>query len=313
MFDSVKKLKPRLLFIALTQNGIIFSKKRFAKLAEIAYDTAYKIFLEVGTVLDSVLASKTETVASALFIDAFLKRSRYTPAGQHPRAEEDAMEEMTRGAGGRHGSLAGHRMPVGQSLSAEPRSSAGQSLPAEPSSSDGDVPVGEELPAGSALAADDGSTKAIEDAISALTGQDSDLQARAMTIYSHISERQTSFEELHYKTNLPTGSINAAITILLLAGLVTENGSYFSRIARTRRPAQSFDVLEAVEAFLSQVRAVFHGISRKNLQKYLAYLSFLGLGKRSSISLLDECLRFRSIDENDTTFYVTPLVVTICT
>ncbi|MBZ0187644.1 MAG: hypothetical protein K8F91_15465, partial [Candidatus Obscuribacterales bacterium] len=65
-----------------------------SKLTEIAYATAHEIFKRLTTVIENNRSPDAHCVGSELFVEIFSKRSRETPAREHPRAEQDEMERL---------------------------------------------------------------------------------------------------------------------------------------------------------------------------------------------------------------------------
>ena len=97
----MKKAKPRLAIIWLAQRGFLLSSKQLSLYFEVSQSSAHQIRLWLSQLIDSQYKdSNCEYVHSEQFKRAICKRSRETPAREHPRkeiesAQIDANEKKT--------------------------------------------------------------------------------------------------------------------------------------------------------------------------------------------------------------------------
>ena len=95
-FHNARRPKAYLGAIRLVETGIEFSAHMLAKLANVAYDTAWEILKKIDVILKKSLDAKAALLPSKLFEDIFRKRSRLTPAKEHPREEQRVAEREMR-------------------------------------------------------------------------------------------------------------------------------------------------------------------------------------------------------------------------
>ena len=88
-FHRIKRPKAWLGAIWLMEHGLILSSSRFHKLAGIAQSSALQIFKKIAMVIQSHMDEEALSIDSSCFGPVFCKRSRETPAREHPRAEQE--------------------------------------------------------------------------------------------------------------------------------------------------------------------------------------------------------------------------------
>ena len=91
-FHRVRLPKAWLAAIWFMEHGIILSSSQFHKVAGIAQSSALQIFKKLTMVMQSQMGENAPEVASANFRPVFCKRSRLTPAGEHPSAEQEEID-----------------------------------------------------------------------------------------------------------------------------------------------------------------------------------------------------------------------------
>ncbi len=96
-FHSIKRPRAWLAAIRLMEAGMVPSINQFHKLAAVAYDTAWKIYRKLGLVIADQLPADAADVHSSVFSQVICKRSRETPARQHPVAEVTAFDATSFG------------------------------------------------------------------------------------------------------------------------------------------------------------------------------------------------------------------------
>lgn len=97
-FDSIRKVRPWLAAIWFLEQGVSISTNRFHKLLGIAYSTAWMMHRKISFVLNSWMDTENQAlvVDSQRFAPAICKRSRETPANQHPHAEKTAIKTQVK-------------------------------------------------------------------------------------------------------------------------------------------------------------------------------------------------------------------------
>lgn len=77
--------------IYFKEHGQLFSASMFHTIVGVAQSTAHGIIKRIEIVQASLMQNDAALVASSNFMRVFCKRSRETPAREHPRAEEDVV------------------------------------------------------------------------------------------------------------------------------------------------------------------------------------------------------------------------------
>lgn len=95
-FHRIRFARHWLAAIWLRECGVTYSAHRLHALLQIAYATAHNAISLLNRVILKNMCREIEIVPSSLFTSVFGKRSRETPAGMHPAAEEDAVEVVPR-------------------------------------------------------------------------------------------------------------------------------------------------------------------------------------------------------------------------
>ncbi|MFN8655330.1 MAG: hypothetical protein U0105_03235 [Candidatus Obscuribacterales bacterium] len=86
-FHGIRRPRAYLLLIEMFAEGVFINTSQFQKEAQVAYSTALGIFKKLTMVIAGSMTDGAE-VPSHLFSPGFCKRSKVTPAGEHPRNEE---------------------------------------------------------------------------------------------------------------------------------------------------------------------------------------------------------------------------------
>jgi hypothetical protein len=92
-FHRIRLFRPWLAAIWMLENGVVMSASRFHKLVGIAYSSAFNILKKLATVIQNCSDDAVPVASSALFREIVCRRSRQTPRGEHPRTEEETLEE----------------------------------------------------------------------------------------------------------------------------------------------------------------------------------------------------------------------------
>lgn len=94
-FDHAHSMRGHLSAIWLLEQGIAFNAAELARMAAIATSSAWGILLRLSKVLEARASDKKETVSASLFVATICRRSRESPARQHPAAEFDGLAQST--------------------------------------------------------------------------------------------------------------------------------------------------------------------------------------------------------------------------
>jgi hypothetical protein len=240
----MRRPKPWLAIIWFFERGIVVSGWKLHELSGIAQSSAANLLRKFATVIRELLSDDVAAVSSALFVSVISKRSRETPAGKHPRAEEEFASTFSTGKK-LHSDAEKKTVSFPHDQSQPP-------LPARYENEDG----------AEAHSCDE------PDIVSDMERQ----------VYALLTENPMHFDALSYQTELPSGSLSAALTMLELDGLIERSvGDYFSR--KRRKPPNkdaiadsrvviSQQAAERVSEIMDFVSTTWRGISRKYLQNY---------------------------------------------
>ena len=95
LFAGVVKLRAWLALVWLKERGITISALRFSRLLEIAQSTALNIQKRLGMVVEESLDDSSTALPAQFLLPIINKRSKETPAQEHPRAElREGLEEV---------------------------------------------------------------------------------------------------------------------------------------------------------------------------------------------------------------------------
>lgn len=89
-FDGIKLVRPWLASIWLIEHGMVISANRLHELVDVAYSSAWEMLRKISLVLHAAMKEEDSalSVSSACFLAIVSRRSRSTPAEQHPQAEQ---------------------------------------------------------------------------------------------------------------------------------------------------------------------------------------------------------------------------------
>jgi hypothetical protein len=284
----MRRGKAWLAIIWFFEHGIAINGWKLHELSGVAQSSAFNLLKKFAAVIQDQLPEDAESASSALFSNTFTKRSRATPAGQHPRAEEEAI------------------VHTDGTLSARVDSESEPSL-----GTNG---------AGPAIAPSDSDDDGAITGVSAIEvpAIDDDNQRK---VYSMLSNEPTHFDTLCYKTELPTGTLGSALIMLELDGLIVRLiGEYYIRKVEDKSngcaPARvggdvSPQMSERVNEIINFVSATWKGISRKYLQNYVGVFWFITDTSSPRERLFAACLRSGPIKQQQVLSYLTPKMVRI--
>jgi DprA winged helix domain len=295
-FDRMRRPRSWLAIIWFSEQGVTINGWQLHELSGIASSSAANLLSKFATVMRGVLPDDATEIPSELFCSIFAKRSRETPAGKHPRAEEEAVQAAQRAE------------------QATGNSGIGEESPRLPS-------------AASAASQSPSDFCGNPDNIAAQTAPATDEQAlenaEQRKIYSMLCEQPIHFDLLCNQTGLPEGTLSGELTLLELNGLVERlNGDCYLRKAKEpsnnelqagKMASVSEQTAAKVSEIIGFIKVTWRGISRKYLQNYLGVFCFIRCDKAggSVVSLLDACLQSGPISYEETLAYVTPALVNL--
>ncbi len=295
-FHGIRLARPWLAAIWLLEHGVRLSSSKFHKLVGIAYSSALSIFKKLTSVIHSKLEGEALSMSSGHFAALFCKRSRETPAREHPIAEQREMERT---------------LPDSTTDCLNTNVPAPDSTDLTPSGIDAKLSTHwhyqantEELPLVGT------------DALN--TSHLKELSQTEKQVYQALSAEAIQFDSLCVRMAMPTGTLLATLMVLELAGHIKSlPGDRYIRCAPNSQPASYNDVasastLKTVTDIIMLVRSTFQGISRKYLQNYLSWhWCQTDRVRWQPGSLLTECIRFRRIPYKEILSYVSPPVIKV--
>lgn len=234
-FHRVRKVRPWLAALWFFEHGVTVNSNQFAKLLGVAYSSARNIFLRITKIIENHLPADTVSVPGSLFTSVISKRSRLTPANEHPAAEEEDQSAPTNG---------------GKPQDNQPNLVEKPNLVEQPNLVDQSNVVGQP----------------------SVADQPAHRNEVEKILLNIISETPTALEQLSQQAEMPIGNVCAALTMLEIDGVIKRLP--FDRYVTAAKSAPviqfSEDIMTAVTSALNFVSRKFHGVSRKCLQLYLA-------------------------------------------
>lgn len=264
------------------KQNIGISDNFFAELAGIAQSTAHGIFKKIDTVILDLLMEDAVNADADLFAEVFSKRSSETPARVEPSKERSAkkMED------GNEVDEADEVDEVDEADEVDER--------------DKEVERDE---------VDD-----LPDNVFVFLGQTAFPIADQKKVLRAMSEQPISFDNLRTSTGFAVGELGGILNWLELTGLIAPaGGNSFKRTGKVGGIDKIFPIDEAkLQKFFEHVRHVFHGVSRKHLQKFLArFWAFICEKFHNTDLLIRICAKHDYIDQASIRKFVTPDVVKV--
>lgn len=271
LFKKVRKFRPWLAAIYFIENGMPTTSCEFAKLLDVATSTALSIFKKISVVIESKLAENSELLPSMMFLPTFTRRSRETPAKMHPQAEELAASRKNKTAS---------------------THSLNQQKAVDPAISKSDLKK---------LRSMMGSVeKEIVQMLADGPKSINFLHANLKIEIEAVSAALANLEVFDVIQRLPGETYQQCALAHLLFGKAAK-GSAKELSAMKRRNA-------FVNEFSSLVKEFYGGISRKYLQNYLSlYWAYIDRDRWKEDTLMNLCVQFPEIGDNEILNYVTPL------
>jgi|GEM_PF-280602 len=276
LLARVKRFKPYLAAFLIREAGLIISAAAFARLADIHVATASNIQRKISmAILNCMEATDADAaaVAGRLFKDIIARRSRETPARMHPFAEEEEIESAQ----------------LDLNMDAAASEVSPDALPVSMESSE---------------AVDDGDVDPFEQAI--------------RVVYGLLSEIKICAEKLSLQANISIGRVNGALTMLELRGQAKQlpDGKFVRVITVPKVVLSDAESTYAARVGFSIgvaqniIGKVFHRVSRKALQLYLAAVwGVLDREKWGLCSIFQLCFEHPPITYSQLLHYVSPPIL----
>lgn len=288
LFHGMKNPRAWIIALKLQEARIFVSSCRFHKFVGVAQSTALQIFKKIFKVIESAYEDEETEISTGVFSRIFCKRSRETPEHEHPRSEQTKIDRF----------VAREARRARQEIVARLR---------EDAEIEGELDV-------------DGNSVVSAEQLQEmnLTPEDSltDIQLR---VFELIEYESISFDELLNQLNIDITHLSAALTILELAGLVRrEPGDHYVRC----KPGESFESQHdkrrrelrelSFDAIMFFIEKVYHGVSRKHIQKYVAsFWCFFDHENWNHGKLFAACSKHKTLTESEINQDVTPAFMKI--
>lgn len=307
-FERMRKPKAYLAALWLRSEQIGISSNRLARLVHIAQSTAFEIEKKIDKVIFEVMMEDAATVYSGHFRAIMTKRSHETPARQHAVAEQDLVDAQQRANS--------------QSAQDVPGSNRDPSTQNEGNESLFDDSVTEQNMEQSM----ETNSPTCEPGAARNSGKSETPQAERLQepqelrdlLLNTLSDTDAfHVDDLVEMLDVPVGLVLSALLDLQLEKKVIDVGAM--RYKKTKKDldllglAKFFDIDEkALEKFFNQVEHVFHGVSRKNLQFYLAWFwSLVGAVFKEPANLIRACASSKHLSRHDVRDFVTEPTVKV--
>lgn len=299
-FHRIRAIRAWFGAIWLMERGVTFSAFWLHKAFAVAYSTAWMILKKLSMVLHQSVPHDSSQLPSSLFKALFGRRSRETPAREHPREEQSEVERQ-------------HNRNVD-----EPNADRHTGRAAE----DNKQNHGREN-----MQMDGAEQTAQTDSHFNFNdkgnGNNNNNVAEPLEsqLLSLLSNKPVHAEELLGKTTAQSGDLSSALMLLEIQGLIKRlPGEFYVRIdglkTETNYDAASFDIAlkpenaSTLNGFKQSVQLIFHRISRKYLQLFIYnYWCQLDRKRWGEGALLDACLQSNFIEDHEVTNFVSPILV----
>lgn len=276
-FERMRSPRAWLAIIWFFEKGIAINGWKLHELSGIAQSSAFNLLKKFATLMRELLPADGETVSSELFSSLFAKRSRETPARQHPRTEQS-------------------EFPTAQACSAvSNHSDRGLgSVPDDPLSASRQATTVDEPEI------EDGAQRRTYSFLS------------DEPVHFDMLCQQTNLPAGHLGAALTMLEL-ADLIEPLIGNYYVRKLKKRSRASIQSGMAESFNEQTSarVSGIIDFILATWKGISRKYLQNYIGMYRFLAGNSQLRPSLLDICLQARPVAYKHIIVYVTPPMVTI--
>lgn len=280
-FERVRKLRAWFKAIWLFEKRVDLNSASLAELLEVSTSTSWKIIQTLQIVILGCMDhEKSSLYESFLFLAAVCKRSRETPAGAHPKAEQEVFDE--------------EELKGSHSESSELQTA----IDKFPEFNDAEH---------------------TDCSLSGETVQHFGESGTKDLVLSLLRNGNKSFDQLIDESGKEVPQLSVILLIMRLSGLVDRSfGDVYSltdkgRIAVIGSRQPDAAELKAASAAVQSIKQIFHGISRKYLELYLANHWFkLDHIHWSSGALLAACLKHGKVGIARIMEHVTPRCLPAC-
>lgn len=305
-FERLRKPRAYLAALWLRSEQIGISSNRFAKLVHIAQSTAFGIQKKIDTVIFEAMMEDAIGAYSGHFREIMTKRSSETPAREHAVSEQDLVDAEQRAKAQSRTKNSDRRSTSNDSRSTDHNSAQSKGNSESDHSTD---------------SAEAKSSAEAESSTEAESNPDFDQAAAEPELHDLILDLLSETNAVHAddlveSLDVPVGEILASLLELTLNKKVIDLGSlYFKKSKEDTNDllglAKFFDIDEkSLERFFAQVQHVFHGVSRKNLQLYLAWFwSLVSTAFKDPANLIAACSKFRHLTRHEVREFVTEPMV----
>ncbi len=290
LFEGIRNCRPWLLGVWLLEQGEAFSASLFAKVAGIAPATALVLLKKIKFVILKNMAN-TVLVNSTHLSEVICKRSKETPAKEHPLAEQIVIDERAR-----------------QNLA--------------PDTIDGMVEAAMDAIFQPVHNPKQVVGPIIVQSISILEDADNGKPpalvkwSNEKIAYRMLSKNSLNPDELCTSSGLSSAQISSALGMLEIAGFVERlPGDRYKPTSLAQTSACTANTNASNVDFVPIVNFIrdhYHGISRKYVQPYLACYGCIRDRKRwRRGALLRACVRSSPIPYSEVIAFVSPPLVQI--
>lgn len=239
--NNVERPDVWLAIVLLQGSGVPFSSSKLAILLKAANGTVKNARLKIAlATTDWMKEEEPHAVSSAEMIAIYDRHSLATPYHQHPRAEQQEMEERARERESVFANMH-HFAPPDHSETLSPTKT-------------------DEVP---------GNNECGDSSLDT-TGNAVDPKQEVLRL---LADGPLHFDILAVKTGLDVGTLNSLLTILELDGEIQSIGicRFASKCVRqSKKTILAPDIRQFIQDFIEFVKTYHHGISRKYVQLYMA-------------------------------------------
>jgi len=305
IYEDCRNPRPYLAVTYLLGKGITFNASQLARATHIATSTASVIYKKIQFVLTALMKDDKSVaeVNSSFFLEVMSKRSRRTPAQQHPAAEQAAFEDEVNAAAPQ--STAHNLSPL---VDEPPRELTeveqtiwdllGQDcVPFNTLQSKTNIRLG-------TLS----HLLVIMELDGVITREDGDCYSRVKAQFPpHTNPNSAANANNKAKTKHKLTASQTAKSAQIANPSPPPNATFNFRAA-----FPTDDVVEEIISSIIRIKENFHGISRKYLQPYLAMYWCVDNRRRWSFrALLQACGKHGALPAAKIEEYVTPLTVAL--
>ncbi len=290
-FDHMRRPRTWWCVIVTLASKLKFSAKSLWDFLGGSYFTIWRVIQNVAKAIETQMTELTLAIASGEFLPAICRRSKETPKGTHPRAEE----QEARDGQPREGTFFDNGSQARRSQQEE-----------EEEEEEVDDEAHKEALPSTAMDAPELS---------------SDLESAVAASLSNASP--TNFETLSVLTMIDAPMLSATLTLMQLAGTVVRvGGDHFmlrrgsaaggaNAVVRSCCQSHRDEAKSIIEKMIGHLKTVHRGISRKYLQRYACLYWCLYSQTWTLENILSACMEVGELEDLQITEYVSPLAINV--